>query len=385
MPLHTELHTLVGRYGAEVLADADGLRATLDDFLDEDAASPGEINLLVDAVRLGAYERLISMLDNGAEPRPAVRAAGEALAHDRGGADLRSAQWACAVLGFAAGRIPPEVVLENHGANTPPGQPPDGSEPTVPDSTPARVSEETVVRQRSGGDQPTWRSGWQSGRQESNGAPRRGPRPRSRARYWVPLVALAVAAALVAVLALTDRGPPGAVTSGGATSGTQSGTPGDPTSGSSPGQTDVAFVPAPFQSAKLYGFARHLFGTNDCFVPKPGEFPVSDSVPDSEVVKCIARRGPFSGTFFCHDNSREFLEDRNNYLGYALPGTKQPVTGPPAGRATSVDGRQVAYQHKGGGDARVYWDSPKQLCAAELQANNRDVAAAVHYWRQGRQ
>lgn len=37
----SELRTLVTRYGTHVLDDPDGLRATLDDFLDEDV-NPGD-------------------------------------------------------------------------------------------------------------------------------------------------------------------------------------------------------------------------------------------------------------------------------------------------------------------------------------------------------
>lgn len=98
--LPSELRTLVDRYGAHVLDDADGLRATLNDFLDEDS-SPGDVNLLVDAVRFGALARLRSLLGQGAEPAAALTDVAEGLAQRRGG-DAESAYWACAVLGYAA-------------------------------------------------------------------------------------------------------------------------------------------------------------------------------------------------------------------------------------------------------------------------------------------
>jgi len=83
--LPAELATLVRRYGTRVLEDADGLRAMLDDFLDEGTATAGEVNLLIDAVRFGALERLATLLDHGAEPVVAIEAAADALAQQRGG------------------------------------------------------------------------------------------------------------------------------------------------------------------------------------------------------------------------------------------------------------------------------------------------------------
>src|SRR3712207_6899185 len=47
--------------------DADSFRGALDDYLDEDSATTGDINLLVDAVRLGAFQAMMTMLDSGAD------------------------------------------------------------------------------------------------------------------------------------------------------------------------------------------------------------------------------------------------------------------------------------------------------------------------------
>jgi len=118
--VHEALRTLVTRYGERTLEAADDLRATLDDFLEEGQATPGEINLLVDAVRLGAYQQMNSMLSHGADPQTAVEAAGARLAEDRGG-DQRSASWACAALGYAAGRVPEALVLAYRSQQPPPG------------------------------------------------------------------------------------------------------------------------------------------------------------------------------------------------------------------------------------------------------------------------
>lgn len=140
--LPAELATLVRRYGTRVLEDADGLRAMLDDFLDEGTATAGEVNLLIDAVRFGALERLATLLDHGAEPVAAVEAAAEALAQQRGG-DGQSAFWACAVLGYAAG-LTPGGAIPGAEVSPPAGLPPAPSgsvtSPSVDPSGSAPVS-----------------------------------------------------------------------------------------------------------------------------------------------------------------------------------------------------------------------------------------------------
>src|SRR5690606_25779613 len=92
-----------------VLADPDVLRAALEDYLDEQSASTGDLNLLVDAVRLGGLGRLRSASQGGAAPSAAVQAAGDYLARQRGSNDASSAQWACAALGYAVGLVPDQI------------------------------------------------------------------------------------------------------------------------------------------------------------------------------------------------------------------------------------------------------------------------------------
>lgn len=110
MALHDSLRELVAARGAAVVDDATELRGALDDFLGEDEATLGELNLLVDAVRLGGLGRMLTMLDHGADPAAAVAEAGAALARDRGSDDTRRAGWAVAALGFALGRVDAGVV-----------------------------------------------------------------------------------------------------------------------------------------------------------------------------------------------------------------------------------------------------------------------------------
>ncbi len=135
--LHEQLRNLVAQHGTGITENAEQFRAALDDYLTEADASPGELNLLVDAVRLGGVERLLAMLDNGADPDAAVREAGGALARDRS-SDEQRARWAVAAMGYALGRVGGVVVRQQfegdatrlpYGATAPaapqpPAQPP---------------------------------------------------------------------------------------------------------------------------------------------------------------------------------------------------------------------------------------------------------------------
>lgn len=126
MELHENLYALGLRLGREVFTDPDSFRGALDDFLDEDSATTGDINLLVDAVRLGAFTSMTSMIDSGAQVTAAVEEAGSRLARDRGSADVAGAQWACAVLGFAIGKVSDAEVRRyrtQHATPPPPSQP----------------------------------------------------------------------------------------------------------------------------------------------------------------------------------------------------------------------------------------------------------------------
>jgi hypothetical protein len=126
MELHESLYALGLRLGREVFDDPDSFRGALDDFLDEDSATTGDINLLVDAVRLGAFSSMTSMIGSGAQVTAAVEEAGKRLARDRGSADVAGAQWACAVLGFAIGKVSDAEVRRyrtQHATPLPPSQP----------------------------------------------------------------------------------------------------------------------------------------------------------------------------------------------------------------------------------------------------------------------
>ncbi|WGX95365.1 hypothetical protein [Nocardioides sp. L-11A] len=133
MKLHQSLAELACDHGSALFRDAAAFRGSLDDYLDEGQASGGTINLLTDAVRLGALDALLSMLDSGANAADAVESAGQRLARDRGSADVRGCQWAVAVLGYALGRVPEPLVAgldPDAGTAAPPGYGPGGTAPT---------------------------------------------------------------------------------------------------------------------------------------------------------------------------------------------------------------------------------------------------------------
>ncbi|MEZ0579851.1 hypothetical protein [Nocardioides sp. MH1] len=120
MELHHELKEMIGGHGSGLLEDATTsrgaiddaatFRGALDDYFPEGRIPAGEINLLVDAVRLGALSSLVRMVDWGGDPAASVESAASAFARDRGGLPYPAAAWACAVLGYAVGRVPEHVV-----------------------------------------------------------------------------------------------------------------------------------------------------------------------------------------------------------------------------------------------------------------------------------
>ncbi len=140
MHLHEHLHDLVARQGPSVVDTAEAFRAALDDFLTEDEATTGELNLLVDAVRLGAVDRLGSILDHGGSAPAAVSEAGDGFARDRGTDDLPRCRWAVAVVGYALGLLE-EADVPPTGPQSIPILAPQTSPTTPPSPPPPRESE----------------------------------------------------------------------------------------------------------------------------------------------------------------------------------------------------------------------------------------------------
>jgi hypothetical protein len=170
--LHEQLRNLVLQHGTGIADNAEQFRAALDDYLTEEDAGPGELNLLVDAVRLGGVSRLITMIDNGADADAAVREAGGGLARDRSSDEQRS-RWAVAAMGYALGRVGGAVVRQQlagdetrlpynataPAAPRPPVQSPVQAPPTQspPYQSPAHQQPHQQAPQQH--QQPAWPSG----------------------------------------------------------------------------------------------------------------------------------------------------------------------------------------------------------------------------------
>jgi hypothetical protein len=147
MAVHDLLRELVETRGAGVVGDADQFRGALDDFLDEQEASRGEINLLVDAVRLGAVTRIVTMLDHGADPAAALDEVSIELARDRGADSATGARWALGVIGYALGKVDGAQVTADRPSSIP--APPPAPPPvpaTSPEPAPAPTPEPEATR-----------------------------------------------------------------------------------------------------------------------------------------------------------------------------------------------------------------------------------------------
>ncbi|MEQ6901325.1 hypothetical protein [Nocardioides sp. YIM 152588] len=229
MDLHQALAELARDHGTALFLDASAFRGALDDYLDEGTASGGTINLLTDAVRLGALDGMLGMLDSGAGTTEAVEAAGLRLARDRGSTDTRGCQWACAVLGYALGRVPMELVrgLDPDAATSAPQWPaPSGkpAPPTAPTTAPppaqptAQAPYQSPTPQPPTPQYPPPQQGYPAGYQHayrSTGYPPPPAPKKSRTGLLVGLAALAVVLVIgivVAVVALAggDEPTPGA-------------------------------------------------------------------------------------------------------------------------------------------------------------------------------
>ncbi len=195
MELHENLYALGLRLGREVFDDPDSFRGALDDFLDEDSATTGDINLLVDAVRLGAFSSMTSMIGSGAQVTAAVEEAGNRLARDRGSADVAGAQWACAVLGFAIGKASDAEVRRYRTQHTSREGAQERPSAESVDSLPARSDPGSTQHLEAPLSVPV------------PGASQEPQPPARRRRIWPIIVAAAVAGAgLAAVVTLITQG-----------------------------------------------------------------------------------------------------------------------------------------------------------------------------------
>ena len=189
------LRDLVVRQGPDVMETAEGFRAALDDFLSEDEATTGELNLLVDAVRLGAVNRLLSILDHGGDPAAAIDEAGDAMARDRGTDDSTRSRWAVAALAYALGRLDADAVpVEPAGTLTPPEPPPPPPAPRPPSPAPDAPRPPTTEAV----DRPGPRTLGDRGPEQATWDHSTAPPPPARGRRVWPAVAAVVVLLLVA-------------------------------------------------------------------------------------------------------------------------------------------------------------------------------------------
>ncbi|GAA4808178.1 hypothetical protein ACFQ0K_02730 [Nocardioides caeni] len=225
MELHDALRELVTAHGPGMMQDSAGFRGVLDDVLEEDQATTGEINLLVDAVRFDVLTSLDDLLSGGATPDRAVEETGARLARERGGDDRVSASWAAAVLGFAVGKVPEAVVLRYRSQRAPgTHRPPPTTAPPVQSPPPSWPPvQQPLVQQPPMQSPPTsWPQVPQQGVTTAppgvgipgapySSVPSRGfPPPRKRSvAVWVAAavaVVVVIAGAIVAVVLIAGGG-----------------------------------------------------------------------------------------------------------------------------------------------------------------------------------
>jgi hypothetical protein len=149
--------------------------------------------------------------------------------------------------------------------------------------------------------------------------------------------------------------------------------------------SDAGQLPAPFKSTRMYQMARYLFDASNCSpVLSRDDAPLAWSLqprPD-ELVTCATPDGTYTAVFMCA-NAGDVMYIRNAYLGMAVEHTQARVDQPPAGWGHVVDGVQISFVHVDSNQSRVYWDSPTQRCAAELQSPSASVSDTVSFWTSG--
>jgi hypothetical protein len=360
MELHENLYALGLRLGREVFEDPDTFRGALDDFLDEESATTGDINLLVDAVRLGAFSSMTSMLGSGAQVSAAVEEAGNRLARDRGSADVAGAQWACAVLGFAIGKVDdPEVrryrtqhAIPQRSQQQPPTQFPDPPAPQAqqPGMAP---TQRPGVPDHSGQPYPQTGPGVMPYRPATIPPPtpwQQGP-PAKKRKTWPIVVGAAAAVAVIAggVVAVIATQDDDDIRGGGGGGGEKSPT--------------VTEVPVDLESVqeRYSGLAADISaGLDEC------EAGGTDT-GTSEVLECGFSNGTLTLTTF---ETIEDLESHRESNTGTDAGTRYSLTD--AGAIYSVDSGSAV---SSSGESSLYWDSSEALQSGTYVASSETVTA----------
>lgn len=358
MELHDAIRSVVVQHGSAMLSDATGFRGVLDDVLEEDQATTGDINLLVDAVRFDVMSPLVAMIDSGADVSRAVEEAGARLARERGGDDQAAASWAAAVLGYALGKVPEALVLR-YRSQRPPSHlpPPTGTPPAPPVHSPAfppvQSPPPTVwpVQGQQGPPVPSVTPGYGSAPQPAAPAPYSGypagpgfaSTPPRKGKGPVVWVAAAVA---------------GIVVVGGVVAGLVVATGGDEDPDRKTGQSSgpespsVDVDPAAIDSRYDALASSITEGASDCAAASAG--------PDQvEVIECAVNAGTLRLVTYKDQAAAEAA--RAARLDYR------------SGTMTADNGSTALYEYdpeRGGttDPAVVYWDSTTALQSATLTA-----------------
>lgn len=332
MELHDALRDVVTRHGEAMLADSMGFRGVLDDVLEEDQASTGDINLLTDAVRFDVLTPLKAMIDSGADAGRAVEEAGARLARDRGG-DQLSSSWAAAVLGYAVGRVPEAIVLRYRSQRPPSYLPPPAGAPRPPVVSPPPPPVTSPP--------PHW------------SAPAGPPAPPRKRRTGLVAVAAAVA---------------GVVVVGGGVTGIVLASGGDDPAPEDPGSSGTAEVDvSPTALDRRYDALASAIskGATECTAGTPGG-------GQSEVVDCTVNAGTLRLVTYTDEDAAKAA--RTARLDYR------------AGTMTADTGSTALYEYdpeRGGTSdpALVYWDSTSALQSATLTgAGTAEIASLTELY-----
>lgn len=371
MELHEAIRELVAAHGTSMFSDASGFRGVLDDVLEEDQASTGDINLLVDAVRFDVLTPLAAMIDGGADPFRAVEEAGLRLARDRGGDDQAASSWAAAVIGYAVGKVPEAVIARYrsqrpHSSQAPLAGPPTGPPLQSPSRPPAASPPPTAWPPQSGhqsghqsGQQPGQHSGpptvmpgYQSAPQQQQPSPYgfaggHPPGPGFGAAPKKKGPALWIAAAVAGVV-VVGGGVTGLVLANGGDD--DPGAKGDGKSSESSEAPTVDVEPAALDKRYTALASTISSGASECAAATP-------TTGQTEVVDCVVNAGTLR--LVTYADAETLMAARKARLDYR------------AGTLTADNGTTALYEfdpERGGtaDPAIVYWDSTSALQSATI-------------------
>jgi len=203
MQIHHAVEDIYRR-NANAFDDPAHLVAALSDYVDTDGSGAGEIRLIVDAVKLGSFQRLQEVAAIGASPHAAIMETATVLARQRATDQDRSA-WACAVLAFAIGLVN-DADVQTYRARwelptaLPRTPPPDGPPAQAPPTQAPPVPQPTAVLTPPVLPQQTQAPAWTPAATYQTAVP---PHPRSGGGWgWIVGIGGVLAVVLAGVVAL---------------------------------------------------------------------------------------------------------------------------------------------------------------------------------------